>query len=431
MKKLLQINITSNWGSTGKIAEAINLAAQRKGWECSTAYGRWANPSKFPTYKVGNKWDMYVHYFENRIFDREGLSSRRATKALIRHIEELKPDVIGLHNIHDHYLNYELLFRYLNKTDIKVVWTFHDCWAFTGHCFHFVTKDCMRWKTGCHDCPLHHLYPNTVLDRSVKNYALKKELFSANENLAIVACSDWLGDFVKDSFLGDKRLEIIHNGVDLDVFKPFVGSESSESSTGLKVRFKIIAVSSVWYPNKGELDIYKLRTMLPDDEYEITMVGLSAEQAKNLPKGIRGIQRTQNVQELAQLYSEADVLINPTYEDNFPTVNIEALACGTPVITYRTGGSPESVRDEVSDGFKEFSFDSAQDKRQVSGGTELYNTGMVIEQGNVVALANAVMQMKDTPLSSADCRKRAEELFDKDKCFEKYVELYEDLLNSN
>lgn len=401
MPKLLQINITSNWGSTGKIAEAINLAAQRKGWECSTAYGRWANPSKFPTYKVGNKWDMYVHYFENRIFDREGLSSRRATKALIRHIEKLKPDVISLHNIHDHYLNYELLFRYLNETDIKVVWTFHDCWAFTGHCFHFVTKDCMRWKTSCHDCSLHHLYPNTVLDRSVKNYALKKELFSANKNLAIVACSDWLGDFVKESFLKDKRIEVIHNGVDLQMFRPQDGKESREGKESERRVFKIIAVSSVWYPNKGELDIYKLRTMLPEDEYEITMVGLSAEQAKNLPEGIRGIQRTQNVQELAQLYSEADVLINPTYEDNFPTVNIEALACGTPVITYRTGGSPEAVDDK---------------------------TGMVIEQGNVMALANAVMQMKDTPLSSADCRKRAEEHFDKDKCFEKYIELYDELL---
>lgn len=398
MPKLLQINITSNWGSTGKIAEAINLAAQRKGWECSTAYGRWANPSKFPTYKVGNKWDMYVHYFENRIFDREGLSSRRATKALIRHIEQLQPDVISLHNIHDHYLNYELLFRYLNETSIKVVWTFHDCWAFTGHCFHFVTKDCMRWKTGCHDCPLHHLYPNTVLDRSVKNYALKKELFSANKNLAIVACSDWLGDFVKESFLKDKRIEVIHNGCDLNVFKPNTNCSNDTNS-----KFKIIAVSSVWYPNKGELDIYKLRTMLPEDEYEITMVGLSAEQAKNLPKGIRGIQRTQNVQELAQLYSEADILINPTYEDNFPTVNIEALACGTPVITYRTGGSPEAV-----DG----------------------NTGMVIEQGSVTALANAIMCMRENPLLSEDCRKRAEELFDKDKCFERYVELYEELLKS-
>lgn len=421
MPKLLQINITSNWGSTGKIAEAINLAAQRRGWECSTAYGRWANPSQFPTYKVGNKWDMYVHYFENRIFDREGLSSRRATKALIRHIEELKPDVISLHNIHDHYLNYELLFRYLNETNIKVVWTFHDCWAFTGHCFHFVTKDCMRWKTGCHACPLHHLYPNTVLDRSVKNYALKKELFTANKNLAIVACSDWLGDFVKESFLKNKRIEVIHNGVDLQTFRPQEVQEFK--SARVQGRFKIIAVSSMWYPNKGELDIYKLRTMLPEDEYEITMVGLSAEQAKNLPKGIRGIQRTQNVQELAQLYSDADVLINPTYEDNFPTVNIEALACGTPVITYRTGGSPEAVRDEVSDGFKEF-----QEISRGSSGTELYKTGMVIEQGNVTALANAIMQMKDKPLSSSDCRKRAEEIFDKDKCFEKYIELYEELV---
>lgn len=417
MPKLLQINITSNWGSTGKIAEAINLAAQQKGWECSTAYGRWANPSKFPTYKVGNKWDMYVHYFEDRIFDREGLSSRRATKAFIRHIEQQKPDVISLHNIHDHYLNYELLFRYLNKTDIKVVWTFHDCWAFTGHCFHFVTKDCMRWKTGCHDCPLHHLYPNTFLDRSAKNYALKKELFSANRNLAIVACSEWLGDFVKESFLGDKRIEVIHNGVDLQTFRPYGVSDGFKEFQEVSGdRFKIIAVSSVWYPNKGEQDIYKLHTMLPEDEYEIMMVGLSAEQAKNLPEGIRGIQRTQNVQELAQLYSEADVLINPTYEDNFPTVNIEALACGTPVITYRTGGSPEAIK---VDGL-EF---------MVNGGFECYPTGMVIEQGNVTALANAIMQMKDTPLSSADCRKRAEELFDKDKCFEKYVELYEELLN--
>lgn len=396
MPKLLQINITSNWGSTGKIAEAINLAAQRKGWECSTAYGRWANPSQFPTYKVGNKWDMYVHYFENRIFDREGLSSRRATKALIRQIEELKPDVISLHNIHDHYLNYEMLFRYLNETNIKVVWTFHDCWAFTGHCFHFVTKDCMRWKTGCHDCPLHHLYPNTVLDRSVKNYALKKELFSSNKNLAIVACSDWLGDFVKESFLKDKRIEVIHNGVDLNVFKPNTNLTNDTNS-----KFKIIAVSSVWYPNKGELDIYKLMTMLSEDDYEITMVGLSAEQAKNLPAGIRGIQRTQNVQELAQLYSEADVLINPTYEDNFPTVNIEALACGTPVITYKTGGSPEAVDSK---------------------------TGFVIEQGDLTSMANTIMWMNDYPLSSEACRKRAEEYFDKDKCFEKYVELYDDLL---
>lgn len=394
MPKLLQINITSNWGSTGKIAEAINLAAQRKGWECSTAYGRWANPSQFPTYKVGNKWDMYVHYFENSIFDREGLSSRRATKALIRHIEELKPDVISLHNIHDHYLNYELLFRYLNETDIKVVWTFHDCWAFTGHCMHFVTKDCDRWKTGCHDCLMKGEYPKSFIDKSRRNWELKRKMFSANKNLSIVACSDWLADFVRESFLKDRPIQTIHNGVDLNTFRPMEHTESN--------KFKVLAVSSVWHKDKGLFDIFELRKKLSDG-FEITIVGLQPEQVKELPEGIVGITRTQNLQELVKLYSAADVLINPTYADNFPTVNLEALACGTPVITYKTGGSPEAI-----DG----------------------KTGVVIEQGNVEALANAIMQMKEQPLSSEDCRRRVEECFDKDKCFEEYIELYNDLLKN-
>lgn len=391
MPKLLQINITSNWGSTGKIAEAINLAAQRKGWECSTAYGRWANPSKFPTYKVGNKWDMYVHYFENRFLDREGLSSRRATNALIRHIEQLQPDVISLHNIHDHYLNYELLFRYLNETNIKVVWTFHDCWAFTGHCMHFVTKNCDRWKTGCYDCPMKGEYPKSLMDRCSKNWALKKELFTTNKNLTIIACSDWLANFVRLSFLKDKKILTIHNGVDLTTFVPS-GSNNSD-------KFRVLAVSSVWHKDKGLYDIYELRKQLPEN-FDITMVGLQPEQVKDLPEGVNGITRTQNVQELVKLYSEADVLINPTYADNFPTVNLEALACGTPVITYKTGGSPEAI-DE--------------------------NTGVVVEQGDVEALAGAIRQMKEKPLSSKDCRKRAEECFDKDKCFEKYIDLYNEL----
>ena len=390
MPKLLQINITSNWGSTGKIAEAINLAAQRKGWECSTAYGRWANPSKFPTYKVGNKWDMYVHYFENRIFDREGLSSRRATKALIRHIEELKPDVISLHNIHDHYLNYELLFRYLNKTDIKVVWTFHDCWAFTGHCYHFIQKNCLKWQTECGDCPQR----NKFFDRSRDNFILKKSLFIANRNLTIVSCSEWMENFVRHSFLKDKQVQVIHNGIDLNTFKVLPDLKKSN------FKFHILAVSHVWLAYKGYYDIFKLREFL-SDEYEITMVGLKEEQLSELPNGIRGITRTQNVQQLVEFYNEADVLINPTYADTFPTVNLEALACGTPVITYRTGGSPEAVDEK---------------------------TGVVVEQGNIEALADAIRKMKDSPLSSEDCRRRAEEHFDKDKCFETYIELYERLI---
>jgi len=400
MPKILQINITANWGSTGKIAESIGLAAMKQGWESYIAYGRWCNPSQSHLIKVGNRLDMYLHYGEQRIRDNEGLCSRGATKRLIIQIKEINPDVIQLHNIHDHYLNYRLLFEYLNKTDIKVVWTFHDCWAFTGHCFHFVTKNCDRWKTSCYDCPLKDSYPKTILDRSNEHWQLKKDLFAGCKNLTIVPVSDWMGDFVKESFLKDKRIQVIHNGVDLKTFKPSEPQNTSEPNH----RFKILAVSSVWYPDKGELDIYKLRTMLNEDDYEITMVGLSTGQIMNLPKGIVGAQRTQNVQELVHLYSDADVLINPTYADTFPTVNLEALACGTPVITYRTGGSPEAID---------------------------CKTGVVIKQGDVVSLANTIMRMKENPLSSADCRRRAEEHFDKEKCFEEYVNLYQELLKKN
>ncbi|MBO4334146.1 MAG: glycosyltransferase [Paludibacteraceae bacterium] len=400
MPKLLQINITANWGSTGKIAESIGLAAMKQGWESYIAYGRWCNPSKSHLIKVGCKLDMYLHYGEQRIRDNEGLCSRGATKRLIRQMQEIKPDVVQLHNIHDHYLNYRLLFDYLNQTDIKVVWTFHDCWAFTGHCFHFVTKKCGKWKTGCFDCPLKSEYPKTILDRSKEHWQLKKELFTGCENLTIVPVSDWMGDFVKQSFLRKKKIHVIKNGVDLNIFRPSLSALDKDS----KHKFKILAVSSVWYPDKGELDIYKLHNMLSEDEFEITMVGLSAKQVKKLPSGIIGIQRTQNVQELVQLYSNADVLINPTYADTFPTVNLEALACGTPVITYRTGGSPEAIDDK---------------------------TGVVINQGDVESLASTIMSMKTNPLSSEDCRMRAEKYFDKDKCFEQYIHLYNELLETN
>lgn len=397
MPTLLQINVTANWGSTGKIAEQIGLCAMKHGWESYIAYGRWCNPSNSHLIKVGNKLDMYMHYAEQRIRDNEGLCSRGATKRLIKIISEIRPDVVQLHNIHDHYLNYRLLFEYLNKTEIKVVWTLHDCWAFTGHCFHFVTKNCDKWKNGCFECPLKNEYPKTFLDRSKEHWLLKKELFVGCKNLTIVPVSDWLANFVKESFLKEKRIHVIKNGVDLNIFKPSTSLNISKSNS----KFKILAVSSVWNPDKGELDIYKLREILAEDKFEITMVGLSADQYKQLPRGIIGIQRTQNLQELVKLYSDADVLINPTYADTFPTVNLESLACGTPVITYRTGGSPEAIDEK---------------------------TGVVIEQGDVNGLVEAIYRMKEKTLSSADCRKRAEECFDKDKCFEKYVELYEKLI---
>lgn len=394
---LLQINECLNF-STGKIAQSIGDAAIIQGWESWIAFSA-REPlcnSASHIIKVGSIFNSYTHYAENYLFDREGLSSRNATNKLIKQIKEIKPDIIQLHNIHDHWLNYELLFEYLNLTDIQVVWTFHDCWAFTGHCFHFVTKGCEKWKTECFNCPLKKEYPKTLSDRSRSNFRLKKALFSRNKNLTIVACSKWMAELVHQSFLKNKRIEIIHNGIDLDVFKPKEGKNRS-------CVYKVLAVSNVWNKEKGLHDILVLRKQLPLDVH-ITIVGLSREQHSFLPEGILGVSRTQDVDELVKLYNESDVFINPTYADTFPTVNIEALACGIPVITYRTGGSPEIVDKE---------------------------TGIVVEQGNIGALKDAILQLRDNPLSSEACRKRAVACFDKQKCFDNYLKLYSFLLGRN
>ena len=391
MPTLFQINVTSNWGSTGKIAEQIGQKALAAGWDCYIAYGRMANPSGLGVVKVGNKASVLWHYAENRLFDNEGLASRMATRKLVSTIKAIHPDVVQLHNVHDHWLNYRILFSYLNSINIPVFWTFHDCWAFTGHCPHFVTAHCEKWKTGCHNCELSH----SVFDRSRRNYSLKKKLFTQNENLHIITVSDWLKELVQQSFLKEKDIQVINNGIDLKTFSPFV--------KGNKDKFLVLGVSSVWHQSKGLLDFYELRKLLPVDEFAITLVGLTPQQILDLPSGITGKTRTNSVQELAELYSMADVLVNPTYADSFPTVNMEALACGTPVITYQTGGSPEII-----------------DER----------TGEVVPQGDVKAIALAVQSLKQQPLSSEVCRRRAEDCFDKDKCFEKYVSLYKKYIQS-
>lgn len=392
MPTLLQLNVCVNFGSTGRIVEQIGLAALGAGWESYIVAGRKIRNSASSVIKCGNNIGVLEHFAENRLLDNEGLASRIATRKVIRTIRNIHPDIVQIHNIHDHWLNYRLLFDYLNQTDIKVVWTFHDCWAFTGHCYHFVSRNCRRWETGCFDCPLHNKYG---LDRSKRNYRLKKTLFAANKNLTIVSCSEWMGDFVKRSFLSNADQKVLYNGIDLNVFKPVPKKIRGD-------KFRIIAVSNVWLPYKGINDLYKLRQLLSDD-YEIVIVGLSKSQVQSLPEGIIGIQKTQNVQELVNLYSSADVLVNPTYADTFPTVNLESIACGTPVITYRTGGSPEAI-----DG----------------------QTGIVVEQGNLNALCSAIDEVRKNGRNhySAACRRRAEECFDKDKCFSQYIELYKKLI---
>ena len=355
MFTLLQINVVSNILSTGKIAEDIAKVAIAHGWKSYVAYGRDSKRSVSQEIRVGSKFDVYEHYAMNKLFDREGWASKTGTRKLVQQIEKIKPDIIQLHNIHDHYLNYPMLFKYLAKSNVPIVWVQHDCWSFTGGCMYFDMLNCSKWKTECKNCPEKRAL---LGDNTTKHYRLKKQLLDAIPNLIFVPVSDWLHGLLSQSAQKHRPIITIHNGVDISRFKPM-------NSTIAKDKFRILGVAAVWDKRKGLDDFIRLREHL-SDEFEITLVGLTQKQVANLPKGIMGLSRTANVEELAQLYSDSDVFVNPTYSDNFPTTNIEALACGTPVITYNTGGSPEAV-DE--------------------------NTGVVVSQGDVLALKESIEKM--------------------------------------
>ena len=398
MPTILQISLSVTNRSVGGIAKQIGQKAINNGWNSYITYTHQTELVECNSnlIKVSSKFDFYLHALLTRMFDLHGLGSIFSTYKLIHKIKDIKPDIIHLHNIHGYYLNYKILFKYLNNQPIPIVWTFHDCWPITGHCPHFISANCFKWKSECNHCPLTRSYPKSFIDNSNFNYRLKKKLFQINKNLHIVTVSHWLADIVKESFLKNNHIEVIHNGIDLNAFYP----QDIEKDQ----RFTILGISSVWQKNKGLQDFYELRNKL-DSGYRIILVGLTEEQLKKLPKGIDGFKRTSNTNDLNRLYSLANVFVNPTFADSFPTVNLESLACGVPVITYRTGGSPEAI-DE--------------------------STGVVVEQGDVDGLIKAIEKIKsDRELYTAEnCRKRAESNFDKEKCFENYISLYEKIINN-
>ena len=402
VKVLLEINSTQNYGSTGRIAENIGILANQNGFETYIVHGpRYVNPSVLKSICTESLVEEKVHGVVSRLFDAHGLGSICATKKLIRKIREIEPDIIHLHNIHGYFINYPILFEYLKESKIPVVWTLHDIWPFTGHCSYF-ELDCQNWQSDCQNCKLTHTYPKSYLDFSHRNFRMKKEAFTGVENMILLPVSDWLDGLLKKSFLKDYKTRVIHNGVDVSVFNVRNDRDDIKRKYGVTAKKIILGVASPFTPKKGFDDFVKLRQMLPS-EYQILLVGLTTEQINVLPAGITGIARTQNIQELASLYSTADVFVNLTYADNFPTTNLEALACGTPVVTYRTGGSPEAV-DEF--------------------------TGIVVRKGDLVAAKDAVISIceKGREFYSQQCRTHAEQNFNKDDCFRKYIDLYRELL---
>lgn len=339
--KILQINSTCGFGSTGRIAVDILNTVCENGGEGLICYGRGTAPEGVPSYKIGSETLVRIHGVLSRITDRQGFYSTNATKALVRKIEEYDPDIIHLHNIHGYYLDIRVLFDYLKKCEKPIVWTLHDCWAFTGHCAYFTSSGCDKWKTGCNNCPSKKDYPQSlVVDNSEKNYNEKKELFTGLQNVTLVTPSIWLSELVSESFLKEYPVKVINNGINTDIFKP--------TESDFKKRYAIedkkvyLGVASVWEERKGLRDLIKLSTLLNENE-KLVVVGLTEEQVSELPDGIIGLKRTENAKQLAEIYTAADVFLNPTYEDNYPTTNLESICCGTPVVTYNTGGSPESL----------------------------------------------------------------------------------------
>ncbi len=345
--KLAQINTVCN-GSTGKIMGDIQRAANKEGFETISFYGRRKGYKDLKCEKIGGFFSFCYHVFLTTVFDMQGHGSYFKTKKLVKRLKKENPDIIHLHNIHGYYINYKVFFKYLkNEYKGKIFWTFHDCWPFTGHCPYFDLVNCKKWQKQCYKCPNKKKYPISLFfDRSYKNYIEKKELFSNLNNLTIITPSDWLNKLVKKSFFKDYDVVTINNGINLNLFKPTIDLNIKQKYNIPENKKILLGVASIWEERKGLNDFIKLSNKISDD-FVIVLVGLNKKQIKSLNKNIIGIERTENQLELVKIYSVATWFLNLTYEDNYPTVNLEAIACGTPVITYNTGGCSEQVSKET------------------------------------------------------------------------------------
>lgn len=405
MPLLLQINVTLNSGSTGRIAEQIAQKASDSGWNCYHAHGgRYIGRSSFPSIQVSTKIDNFIHAFEGEYLGLHGLGSALATKQFVKKIHKINPDIIHLHNIHGYFLNYKILFDYLAEIKTPVVWTLHDCWSFTGHCTHFDNAGCNRWKTECGGCPLQMAqYKSRLIDRSRRNYLLKKSLYEKLRNVTIVPVSHWLEGLVGESILGRFPIRVIQNGIDLNVFKPTKNTIREHYAIPNNKQLVLGVIGSGFGLEKGRKDFIELAKR---DDLQIMLVGLAGDDFNGLPDNIIKLGRTNSQAELAEYYSAADVMLNPTYNDTFPTTNIEAIACGTPVITYKTGGSPEILDT---------------------------NTGIVVEKGSLDGLNGALKTIKDygKPFYTKACRERAVKFFNKEERFEDYIRLYEEVITNS
>ena len=342
--KILMINSVCGVKSTGRICTDLAKELEKNGHEVKIAYGRDKVSLEYQKYaiRIGTNIDIKIHGLKSRLLDASGFGSKKVTQEFIEWVKIFNPDVIHLHNLHGYYVNIEILFQYLKKEfKGKIIWTLHDCWAFTGHCAYFDYVKCEEWKKECKNCVQKKEYPKCIgISNSNNNFFKKKKLFIGINNLILVTPSQWLADLVKNSFLKEYEVKVIHNGINTEVFKKI--DTDIKSRYDLENKKIILGVAAVWDRRKG-LDYFIELSNRLDSNYQIVVIGINKEQQQQLPQNMIGILKTSTIKELVEWYSVADIFVNPTLEDNYPTTNLEAVSCGIPVITFNTGGSPESA----------------------------------------------------------------------------------------
>lgn len=343
--RILFINSTCGYGSTGKITLDLAKEFKDNGHEVKIAYGRKTSPDSATEYakKIGTKFGICINASKARIMDNEGLNAKTATRKFLEWADEYNPDILWLHNLHGYYINHELLFKWMkSRPQMQVKWTLHDCWAFTGHCSYFTMVKCDNWVIGCHNCPQKKCYPaSLLLDNSRKNYKRKMKAFTGVMNMTLITPSEWLKDLVKKSFLKEYPITVKYHSIDSNTYKPVKSNFRGEHNIGDNVKI-VLGVASEWNERKGLKDFISLSKLLPKD-YSIVLVGLSPKQISNLPKGIIGLSRTNNVAELVEIYSSADYFVNPSKEETFGMTTVEATLCGTVAIVYKNTACEEIV----------------------------------------------------------------------------------------
>lgn len=397
--KVLQINSCFGCLSTGRIVSDIAAELVASGHECVAAYGLDYMDRGIPTIKIGTRLGIKFNTLYSRLFDREGFGAWFATRRFLKKVDAYQPDLVHLHNLHGNYINIKLLFEYLAEKKIPTVLTLHDCWFLTGHCAHFLETGCEKWKSCCDKCPQLSSYPKSYfLDRSADNHRIKSRLLGQIPELEVVTICEWSANLVRQSHLKQRPQTTIFNGIDLNCFRPIISGIREELRLG--DRKMVLGVASSWSNRKGLSDFVALAETISSD-YQIVLIGLTEEQRDSLPKSIIGITRTSNAEELAAYYSAADVFVNLSYEDTFATVNIEAQACGTPVVTYLTAGNPETVCDQ---------------------------TGIVVGQGDIEEVTCTIQNLvsKEKPVQA--CTDYAKEQFDRKKQAQRYLDVYRHFL---